>query len=436
MDRLNLSFRVHTFGCKVNTYDSGLIERQLGADGTFSLTPAADSRIHVLNTCAVTREATLEAARLARRLKARDPFCLVVATGCAAQIDTGDLAEQKAIDLVVANSHKSQLTEILKRHYQGVLRERVFKSNIFKKDDLEAGGGTDSLHTRSFLKIQDGCNSFCTFCVIPFARGKSRSIPVNDLVRRIVELEEREVREVVLTGVHIGDYDDQGRRLEDLIDAILSRTKIPRIRLSSLEPPELNPRLLSLFQSDRLCRHFHMSIQSAQSDVLKGMKRQYTARQVEEALESIRLQLPDAFVGMDVIAGFPTETDDQFEETWSRLCALPWTRLHVFPYSRRPGTFAERYPTLPAQVLRARSGRLLKLSSERLSQAAINQIGQVKQVLPLRSQSGTAIAISRDFWTVEMPHATSVSGEFRVLVLGTIPAGPIQAPRLSAQLCQ
>jgi threonylcarbamoyladenosine tRNA methylthiotransferase MtaB len=394
---------------------------------------SSEPRIHVLNTCAVTREATLEAGRLARKLKVRDPFCLVVATGCAAQVDTDELARQKAIDLVVANSHKTELQNILKSYYNGELRDRIFKSNIFKKEDVEPGGGVDSLHTRSFLKIQDGCNSFCTFCVIPFARGKSRSIPVRDLVRRVQELERLGAQEVVLTGVHIGDYEDGSLRLEDLVEAILNETSILRVRLSSLEPPELTERLLSLFESDRLCPHFHMSIQSAQSDVLKQMKRHYSSEQVENALNRIEARVTNAFVGMDVIAGFPTETEEQFEQTYARLKSLPWTRLHVFPYSRRPGTFAARFPALPGAILKERAARLRELSQERWKIKAQAQIGTQKKALQLRSQNGSSIALSRDFWTVEMPQNTNLAGESTVLILGVENKEATLGPRLRAR---
>lgn len=427
---MNLSFKIHTFGCKVNSYDSGLIEKRLAPEFHLSDEP----RIHILNTCAVTHEATVEAGRLARRLKVKDPFCLVVATGCAAQVDTEELARQKAIDLVVANSHKTELQQILKSYYNGDLKERVFKSNIFKKEDVEPGGGVDSLHTRSFLKIQDGCNSFCTFCVIPFARGKSRSIPVRDLVRRVQELEKSGVKEVVLTGVHIGDYEDGKLRLEDLVETLLAKTTVSRFRLSSLEPPELSERLLALYRSDRMCPHFHMSIQSAEADVLHKMKRQYTASQVETALLAIAEKVPGAFVGMDVIAGFPTETDEQFEETYQRLSRLPWTRLHVFPYSRRPGTFAARFPTLSPSVLKERAHRLRTLSNQRLHEQASLQVGQKKLALQLRSRNGNFVSLTRDFWTVEMPHGFSSHGEGTVLITGVNSSRNNLDLRLEAQV--
>lgn len=426
---MNLDFQVHTFGCKVNSYDSGLLEKSLKGIGE-----KYEHRIHVLNTCAVTREATLEAGRLARRLKARDPFCLVVATGCAAQVDTEELERQSAIDLIVANSHKMSLPSILRNYYTG-RKERVYKSNIFKKEDLEAGGGTDLKHTRAFLKVQDGCNSFCTFCVIPFARGKSRSLSIRDLVARTRELEAEGVQEVVLTGVHIGDYDDSGRAFSDLLQSLLRETNIPRFRISSLEPPELSAALLELFNDPRVCPHFHMSIQSAQSDVLKNMKRHYTATEVERALIAIHQANPEAFVGMDVIAGFPTETEDQHFETLERLRSLPWTRLHVFPYSSRPGTFAARWTPLPQEVVKARAEALRRLSDGRVQQKAADQIGRLKWVLPFRTKAANPLGLSRDFWTVESPRFSGFK-EQKVLVTAARPLQSPLAPQLIATLAE
>ncbi|MGZ3692236.1 MAG: radical SAM protein, partial [Pseudobdellovibrio sp.] len=240
-------FVVHTFGCKVNSYDTGLIQKNLNQNG-FKVTQnlKAQNAIHVLNTCAVTAEATQQAVRLIRKIKAKEPFATVVVTGCAAQVDTGKFENLPGADLVVANSHKGMLPQILDQYYKKELKEKVFKSNIFKKDELEAGGGTELSHTRSFLKIQDGCNSFCTFCIIPYARGKSRSITVFDLINKINDLEKAGIKEVVLTGVHIGDYEDNGKTIEDLVESVLLKTSIPRIRLSSLEPIELSAKLLDL----------------------------------------------------------------------------------------------------------------------------------------------------------------------------------------------
>lgn len=396
-------FKFHTFGCKVNTYDTGLLEKRFARHEFTS----QGSRVHILNTCAVTAEATKEAAKLVRRIKSKEPFSTVVVTGCGAQVDGEIFDTLKGADLVVANSHKQNLERILDQYFKGELESRVFRSNIFRKDDLEAGGGIESGHTRSFLKIQDGCNSFCTYCVIPFARGKSRSLTVDELVAKIRELASQGVGEVVLTGVHIGDYEDvrHGGKLvlHDLVSEVLARTEIPRVRLSSLEPVELTDELMALYRDERLCKHFHMSIQSATSKTLSDMRRVYNASAVESALLRIASEVPGAFVGMDVIAGFPGETDEDFSETYERLARLPWTRLHVFPYSERPGTKAAKFEGVnPRDVRLRRSERLRALSAERLSQIAREQIGTSKKVLILKAPGHGAEGLSRDYWPVKV----------------------------------
>ncbi|WP_374028684.1 tRNA (N(6)-L-threonylcarbamoyladenosine(37)-C(2))-methylthiotransferase MtaB [Bdellovibrio bacteriovorus] len=408
-----VKYQVHTFGCKVNTYDAGLIQKNLNANGFMPVVSGdKTARVHVLNTCAVTAEATKEALRYIRRLKVKDPFCTVVVTGCAAQVDTGSFSNLPGADLVVANSHKGSLPELLTKHFRGELTEKVFKSNIFKKEDLEAGGGIEKSHTRTFLKIQDGCNSFCTYCIIPYARGKSRSISVADLVQRINDLYAEGSREVVLTGVHIGDYEDEvgGKKyvLEDLIENLLAKTKMPRFRLSSLEPVEVSERLLDLYQDSRLCPHFHMSIQSANTDVLFHMKRKYTQDDVRKSLEVIAVRVPNSFVGMDVITGFPTETDEQFQDTYTTLSQLPWTKLHVFPYSERQGTRAAAmdvsvYPHIRAE----RAAQLRNLSLSRYQDQAQLQIGSTKKVLVLKNAAKGGQGLSHDYWPVNILGADS-----------------------------
>jgi threonylcarbamoyladenosine tRNA methylthiotransferase MtaB len=403
----SLKYQVHTFGCKVNTYDSGLIQKNLNGAGYDFVKTDPNTRIHVLNTCAVTAEATKEAVRYIRRLKVKDPFCTIVVTGCAAQVDTGSFSDLPGADLVVANSHKGQLPEILSKFFKGEVTDKVFKSNIFRKDDLEAGGGVEKSHTRTFLKIQDGCNSFCTYCIIPYARGKSRSIPVQELIRRVNDLYADDIREVVLTGVHIGDYEDevrgQKRVLEDLLEQLLAQTKMPRFRLSSLEPVEVSERMLDIYQDPRFCPHFHMSIQSANSEVLHHMKRKYTQEDVRRSLLQIEKRVPNAFVGMDVIVGFPTESFEQFEDTYLTLADLPWTKIHVFPYSERQGTRAATLTeTVRWEERLRRASRLRELSLHRYESRAQAQIGKVKRALVLKNQARGGQALSHDYWPVQI----------------------------------
>jgi threonylcarbamoyladenosine tRNA methylthiotransferase MtaB len=391
-------FVVHTFGCKVNTYDTGLIQKNLTSQG-FQLIESQAPAVHVLNTCAVTAEATQQAVRMIRKIKAKDPLSTVVVTGCSAQVDTGVFENLSGADLVVANSHKGMLPQIIDQYFKRELTTKVFKSNIFKKDDLEYGGGDEQSHTRSFLKIQDGCNSFCSFCIIPYARGKSRSISIFDLVNKVNEQTQKGVKEVVLTGVHIGDYEDNGKAIEDLVESILAKTKVERIRLSSLEPIELSTRLLDLYTDQRMCPHFHMSIQSADTTVLKEMKRKYSEAEVRSSLQQIQLKVKNAFVGMDVIAGFPTETDEQFENTFKVLAEEPWTRLHVFPYSERQGTKAAIMPQIMMAKRKERALKLRELSQQRLQSEALKQIGTTKKALVLNAPTK---ALSRDYWNINL----------------------------------
>jgi threonylcarbamoyladenosine tRNA methylthiotransferase MtaB len=312
----------------------------------------------------------------------------------------------------------------------------LHRSNIFKKDDLEAGGGLEPKHKRAFLKIQDGCNSFCTFCIIPYARGLSRSIPVSQLVTRANDLHAQGFMEIVLTGVHIGDYADGEKTLEDLISALLVKTKVDRIRLSSLEPIEISDRLLELYGDTRLCPHFHMSIQSANTEVLSQMKRKYGNAEVRDALLKISKKVPNVFVGMDVIAGFPTETEEQFLDTYQTLNELPWTRLHVFPYSERKGTKAATFEQLPLSVRKARASRLRDLSRERFESEALKQKGLIKSAL-IVGAPGKIQGVTRDYWTIKFDSSsqdklvTRLNQETLIKITGY---SPNQAQRLEGYL--
>ena len=395
-----LDYSLQTFGCKVNTYDSGLLQSRLAQSG-FALKGESKVRLHILNTCAVTAEATKESLRQVRQLKEKDPSCTVVVTGCAAQVDTQFFIDDPNVDLIVGNSHKGQLEELIQKYLNGETKEKVFKSNIFKKLDLESGGGEEEGHTRSFLKIQDGCNSFCTFCVIPFARGKSRSIGIESLVQKVNDLYKKGVREVVLTGVHIGDYSDGENKLEDLVEDLLLKTSVPRLRLSSLEPIECSDRLLDLYSNSRMCPHFHLSIQSAQTDVLKAMARKYTSKEVESVFYRISKNIPNAFIGLDIIVGFPGETEEQFYETYNRMKSLPWTKIHVFPYSPRPGVYANKIKgALHRHEILERAKVLRELSLSRYTEKALDQVGTVKEAMVLK---GGGRGLSKDYWNLSWP---------------------------------
>lgn len=469
----NLTYAMHTMGCKLNTYDTSWLQHHLDEAGFKQQALHQQPQVLLLNTCAVTEQAVVEACRWARKHKRQHPSTLMVLTGCAAQVDSQRLARSQGVDLVVGNSHKNQLAQIIiqnfkKTHFQPELKlgptntQPIFQSNIFKStmqtplpalpiknqspphplSSTKAGGfstnvvGLEAHRTRAFVKIQDGCNSFCTFCIIPFARGKSKSLKIKDIIAQVRALHDQGVQEAVLTGVHIGDYcASEGSTfsasatpndLALLVENLLEHTKIPRLRLSSLEPIELTPRLMQCFKNPRLCPHFHMSVQSANTKVLQLMKRKYTRAQVCTALETIAQQLPHAFVGLDVIAGFVGEGDAEFNDTYNTLAHLPWTQLHVFPYSPRQHTWAYNKPVLPEKTRRARAARLRQLGVERYDQQARQQVGSIKQALPLKRLSCAtkkptnlqaalptlgAKALSRDYWSIEYINSSTKSSD-------------------------
>lgn len=439
---VNTKFEFHSFGCKVNTYDTGLLEKRLH---DFKSQNQDQSRVHVINSCAVTKEASLEALKRARQIKKNDQDSVVVLTGCSAQVDSALVDVAQEVDLVIANSHKTQIRDIISSflNLKPVNTQNqpiVYRSNIFRKDDLEPGGGVESGHTRAFLKVQDGCNSFCSYCVIPFARGKSRSLSVSAIVERIHQLHEAQYQEVVITGIHIGDYEcpETKKDFVGLIEEVLKQTSIPRIRLSSLEPLELSEALLDLYSDDRLCKHFHMSIQSAENKVLTDMKRHYQASDVEKSLELIAKKVPNSYVGMDVIVGFPTETHESFEETYMRLQRTPWTKLHVFPYSERTGTKAAQWTEqIPVRERKLRSERLRLLSDERVAQMSIKQLGEIKKCLVLNRPARGSNSLSRDFYSVQIMtpnNETLLAGSEYTVKVHSIQNRPGREPVLIAGL--
>ncbi len=406
------TIQIKTFGCKVNYYDSLLIKEQLK---DLALNQAR--RITILNTCAVTAQAGRDARKEAEKIKRLNPNSLVVATGCGAQVETKLYESAPAVDLVVGQSDKKKLAGILKNYFPRQ-KNKTFKSNIFKSSSVFSGlAAPDPDRTRAFLKIQDGCDSFCSFCIIPFARGKSQSVPARRLAEDIKKLEERDVKEAVLTGVHIGDYrDDEGRGLEDLLAYLLKHTGIPRIRLTSLEPIEITDKLLDFCADERVCPHFHISLQSASDQVLRSMKRKYGQKESVWALQKIAKEIPQAFVGMDVIAGFPSESQKDFEESYEWLKDQPWTNIHVFPYSSRKGTYsAFKYQPLLKTETAQRASLLRRLSEARFNSHIKKQKGTRKRALLFKKDNRQGL--SRDYWKIKAP-PSSRSGEQEVVIEG------------------
>lgn len=361
---------IDTLGCKVNQYDSVLMEECLKQEKFKIVSSKEPADIYIVNSCTVTAKADQEAKILLRRFKEKNPNATLVLTGCFAQTSASELSKL-GIHYVVGNTLKQKISELLKEPKSN--ETNMFVENSFKTIEPLSNIQihADSAHqTRIFLKIQDGCDDFCTFCIIPYARGKSRSLEPEAVISQINTLVQEGVKEVVLTGVSLGSYGwdlSLKTNLAQLIRKIENETNLLRLRISSLEPEDVSDELLSILkESSKFCPHFHLPIQSGDDAILKRMQRNYSVSYYEKLVTKINKDFKDPFIGIDVICGFPGETKDQFENTFRFLEQLPWSKLHVFPYSPRKGTPAAKFrDQLVRSDILPRSKKLRDLSQKR-----------------------------------------------------------------------
>ena len=354
---------IRTLGCKVNAYDTATIADRLRAAGCQLVDPDATADVIVVNSCTVTDAADAESRRLARRARRENPSARVLVTGCWAQTKPAEVARVDAVDHVVGIGRLDALVDAV----LGVSTTRIIVGDSRRERSVSTfGARTFAGQTRAFLKVQEGCDLFCTFCIVPMARGKSRSLPPRTVMAELEALAAAGFEEVVLTGVHLGGY---GCDLEPrvdlawLVETIAERALVPRIRLSSIDPHEVTEPLLRLMAtSPVLCPHLHVPLQSADDDSLRRMRRRYDTALARERLAMIRALLPDAAIGTDLIAGFPGEDDTAFARTVAFLEASPLTYFHVFPYSVRSGTTAAKFDgTVPPATIAARARRLREI---------------------------------------------------------------------------
>ena len=343
-----------TLGCKLNQADSQALARELLAHGCRIIQRPAPADAFVINSCSVTHVADRKSRHLVRLARRLSPGATVVLAGCYAESAGADLAERIGADVVVGIRDRSSLA--------ATILPRLGDGNG-SRPPLPAG---DGLRTRAFVKIQEGCNEVCSFCIVPRTRGRERSVPIERVVTEVLIRQAEGVQEVVLTGTQLGNY---GRDLDVpcgptlLLAALLARTAVPRLRLSSLQAQDIHEGLLRLWDDSRLCRHFHLPLQSGSDRVLAAMRRRYGARQFLEAASLIRERVPDVAITTDVMVGFPGETEADFQETYRRCQEAGFAAIHVFPYSRRPGTTAAlMLDHVPTAAKRDRLERMLALA--------------------------------------------------------------------------
>ncbi len=411
---------ISTLGCKTNQFESAAMIEQLTAAGYLVVPFTEPSDIYIVNSCTVTARTDAETRRLIRRARRLNPASRIVATGCYAQVSPGELEKMPELDCVLGNQEKQNISALLESAEHSV-------SDITAISEAEPLKLTSfAEHTRAFLQIQNGCNSFCAYCIVPYARGRSRSVRPGDILQGVRDLAAGGFKEVVLTGIHLGAYGldlPNPMSLTTLVRQMDAEAIVPRLRIGSIEPNEVTDELLSLMSASKcICPHLHLPLQSGSDSVLNRMGRPYTAELFRKLMVKASAAMPDAFIGADVIAGFPGETEEEFAET-VRLCEeLPFSDLHVFPYSSRPGTRAAGMPGhVPARIVTERAARLRSIATRKKAEFLERFISKELKVLVQgnNDKSGICRGLSRNYISTSFPGVnTPVNEEVSVLITG------------------
>ena len=417
----------HNLGCKVNSYELDVMRQILSADGYEEVSFQDRADIYVVNTCTVTNIADRKSRQMLHRAKKQNPDAIVIAVGCYVETDPGRVEKDDAVDLVIGNNKKSEVGRILSsylasreekaadssvpEHAEHEPRQDVFSGNAMQKrsgkpvirEDLTCSPAFEDMrltspgHTRAYIKIQDGCNQFCSYCIIPFARGRIRSRAKSEILQEVAGLVEKGIREVVLTGIHVSSYGldigaegpvrfepvRAGEALLDLFGELNALQGLERIRLSSLEPRIMTERFIrGISGMKKICPHFHLSLQSGCDETLRRMNRHYTTAQYAESVRLLRQYYDRPAITTDVIVGFPGETDEEFETTCAFLEQIGFYEIHVFRYSRRNGTVAAKMKNqIPEPVKAVRSDRLLSMTQAQASAYRAQFTGEEETLL-------------------------------------------------------
>jgi threonylcarbamoyladenosine tRNA methylthiotransferase MtaB len=414
---------VQSFGCRASQADGAAIEASLEDRGWTPVRDASSADLVILNTCTVTQSADVDARRVVRNLHRDHPNAKVLVTGCYAQRAPQELAQIEGVRWVVGNSHKTQIADLVSiEDYHG----QILIGDITSASEFLSYPVRDIRddRTRPNLKVQDGCSNKCSFCIIPSVRGRSRSAPLPDIVEQVQDLATRYV-EVVISGINLGRWgrDLPGNpRLIHLLEAILRQTPLRRLRISSVEPMDWSADLLELMaREERIARHVHIPLQSGSDTVLKRMFRKYRTRHYATRLDLAHKLMPHAAIGADVMTGFPGETDVEFDQTVRFIEQQPFTYLHVFTYSERPGTAAESFSNpVPMRVRQQRTQVLRALSDAKNLQFRRQMVGQQ---LPAVSLEHHGMAMTTNFLRVEMSQAQQPNRDVVLDISGVSPTG-------------
>jgi threonylcarbamoyladenosine tRNA methylthiotransferase MtaB len=416
---------ISTLGCKTNQFESAAMVEQLQAAGYDVVPFSEQSDIYIINSCTVTARTDAETRRLIRRARRLNPKSRIIATGCYAQVAPGELEKMPELDCVLGNQEKQNISSLLESGSNSVSDI----SAVSLSEPLKLTSFAE--HTRAFLQIQNGCNSFCAYCIVPYARGRSRSVTPDDVIHGIQDLALHGFKEIVLTGIHLGAYGldlPEPMSLTALIKTIDAGNIVPRLRIGSVEPNEVSDELLGLMAASKnICHHLHLPLQSGSNTVLRRMGRGYSSALFRNLMAKSSTAMPDAFIGADVIAGFPGETDEEFNETVQLLEELPFSDLHVFPYSKRSGTRAAGMPGhIAPQIITERAARLRAIAAAKKHAFHQGFIGRELQVLVQQfdKSSGICRGLSRNYISVTFTGSDRlINSEVHIKINGTDKTG-------------
>ena len=412
----------HTLGCRLNFSESGSIAQGFTDRGYEVVEFGEKADVVFLNTCTVTDGADSSCRNLIRKAQTSSPEAKIVVAGCYAQMEADKIKQMQGVDLILGTSEKYKVFDYLDS-------EAEHEVHIDKSAEFFGAATTlaDS-HTRAFLKIQDGCNYVCSFCIIPFARGRSRAISVAEAKAEAEKLADQGFKEIVLTGVNIGEYEStSGEKLIDLVRAVAEIPKIERLRLGSVEPNTISRELLKVLRdTGKYQDHFHIPLQSGSDRILSSMRRKYDVAQYKEVIAMVKDFFPNAAFGADVIVGYPGETEAEFLETFHFLRNGPFTHFHVFPYSKRKGTTAARLPDqVQSAVKKDRVRTLVMLGEAKLEEFAQNILGSVSEVLFESESDGFWEGYSSHYLRVRVASVDYLKNEVRKVQLNSLSGGVI-----------
>lgn len=415
---MSKTIAITTLGCKINQFESAAMTQALEQNG-YSMVPFSDKAdIYVINSCTVTAKTDAESRRLIRRATRLNPEARVVVTGCYAQMNAEELLKLAGVNLILGNSEKKDIVGFLEG--MGDQPRAVVSDISLEKTGETAPLETFAEHTRAFLQVQNGCDARCAYCIVPFARGASRSVAVQEALDGMAAFAAQGFQEIVLTGIHLGAYGLDLAPPTDLLGLMQKAQEqgvVRRLRIGSVEPTEVSRQLIDFMaRSPMVCPHLHLPLQSGSDGVLARMNRGYDTPLFREVVQSLVSAMPEVCIGSDVIAGFPGESDQEFDETYRFIDSLPLAYLHVFPFSQRPGTpAATMTPQVNSKVIKERAEALRVLSERKKSDYAAGFVGRELQVLVQKGEKG----LSRNYLTVLVEESKGlVNREVTVQVTG------------------